>query len=293
LPVAPFYFLKRHPLGIDAHFDFVLVLTYAFPAQMLMPLLSPGLNLDTYQDAQSDSPPLGFVAVAVVRTKNMRPKPLPPELGQDYMLIGYRLFVRYTTLAGQRLRGLKILRSDVNSSSIATSGNLLTHYNFQYSTINYSVEAGRLRLSSRPTDGRSNLTVLATLPGRPAKKGDQQKEVVEDEKQEEAEERESNKVIVPLPANSPFKTVKEALKFAGPMPFTFDYEKETNSIVRVEGVRQNWHPQPLQVEVEEIDFLKQAPFDQVEAQLCSAFYITDIPYYWKPGITEALPAGKI
>ncbi|MBU6451713.1 MAG: DUF2071 domain-containing protein [Cyanobacteria bacterium REEB67] len=281
MPVAPFYLLKRHPLGVDAHFDFVLVLTYAFPARLLAPLLPPGLVLDTYQSAQPESPALGFVAVAIVRTKNMRPKPLPPELGQDYMLVGYRLFVRYTALAGQRLRGLKILRSDVNSASIVASGNLLTHYNFQYSAIACSADTSQLRLTSRPTDGKSNLSVRAYLPGKLTKN-------------EREKEEKNAKVAIEraplLPAGSPFKTVKEALKFAGPMPFTFDYEKETNSIVRVEGIRQNWHPQPVQVEVEEIGFLNQAPFDQVEAQLCSAFYITDIPYFWKSGITEALPS---
>ena len=48
---------KRHPLAIRAFFRHCLVLTYAFPREILEPLLPPALTLDTYED-------LGFVAVA-------------------------------------------------------------------------------------------------------------------------------------------------------------------------------------------------------------------------------------
>ena len=54
----------------------------------------------------------------------------------------------------------------------------------------------------------------------------------------------------PLPEGSPFPDLKEARKFAGPLPFTFDYEEETHSIVRIQGVRQRWNPEPVAVEVD-------------------------------------------
>ena len=82
--------------------------------------------------------------------------------------------------------------------------------------------------------------------------------------------------------------MREALKFAGPLPFTFDFEPETNSIIRIEGVRKEWHPQPISVEVEECSFFQQEPFRQVKPVLCSAFYIKDVPYYWKAGVCEKL-----
>ena len=92
--------------------------------------------------------------------------------------------------------------------------------------------------------------------------------------------------------NSPFQSVREALKFAGPMPFTFDYERETNSIIRVEGVRQNWQPKTVAVDVGKITFFQQLPFSQAIPILCSAFFLQNIPYYWKSGIVEKLlPVG--
>ncbi len=256
MTVLPFYLLKRHPLPVEAHFDFVLVLTYAFPAHILRPLLPPGLELDTFGD-------LGFVAVAIVRTCKMRPRGWPELVSRDYVLIGYRIFVRYKTQAGKRLRGLKILRSDASRRSVVAAGNQMTHYNFKHAKIDFQINKETLSIKSKSQDGQSDLTVKATL---------------DDDK-------------ASLPAGSPFSSIKEALKFAGPMPFTFDYESESNSIIRVEGVRKNWHPRPVGVEVTRADFFTAAPFNAVEPLLCSAFYISDVPYYWKSGIVEAVKPG--
>ncbi len=59
-----------------------------------------------------------------------------------------------------------------------------------------------------------------------------------------------------LPETSPFRSLKEARQFEGPLPHTFDFEKETNSIVIVEGVRQNWLPRSISVDVKTLDFFK-------------------------------------
>ena len=256
MTALPFYLLKRHALAIEAHFDFVLVLTYAFPAHVLQPLVPPGLVLDTFGD-------LAFVALAIVRTGKMRPRGWPALLSRDYILVGYRIFVRYRTLAGKNLRGLKILRSDASRRSVVTAGNLMTHYNFKQAKIDFQINAETLMVQSRSLDKISDLSVSADL-------------------------RRDDEI---LPVGSAFPTIKDALKFAGPMPFTFDYERESNSIIRVEGVRQNWHPRPVAVDVSQVDFFKQAPFDQVVPLLCSAFYVKDIPYYWKAGIVEQLTSN--
>jgi hypothetical protein len=248
------YILKRHPVVVEAHFDFVLVLTYAFPKALLEPLLSPGLELDTYGD-------LAFVAVAVVQTRRMKPKGSPSFLGQDYLLVGYRIFVRYKTLEGRHLRGLQILRSDTDSHSMAAVGNLLTHYHFHGAAMKYAYGEQKLTFSSKAFDNKRELIVTACL--------------------DSADDY--------LPENSPFPSVREALKFAGPMPFTFDYERETNSIIRVEGVRQNWQPKPVAVDVGKITFFQRLPFSQTAPVLCSAFFLQNIPYYWKSGIVEKLP----
>lgn len=250
----PAYLLKRHPLVIEAHFDFVFVLTYAFPKALLQSLLSPGLELDTYGD-------LAFVAVALVQTRGMRPKGIPNVFGQNYLLTGYRIFVRYKTLEGRTLRGLQILRSDTDSQTMAIVGNWLTHYGFHAAAMHYTITEQKLTVSSKAFDGKSELALTATLDCAEAY----------------------------LPNTSPFTSVREALKFAGPMPFTFDYEPQTNSIIRVEGVRQNWQPKPVAVDVSKITFFEQQPFANTDPQLCSAFFLKDVPYWWKAGIVEKLP----
>ena len=141
--------------------------------------------------------------------------------------------MRYKTRAGQSLRGLKILRSDVNSHLVEAVGNAMTHYNFHYSKIKWKRDQNSIALVSKPGDKLTTLDVKAHLDSL----GDDY-----------------------LPDSSPFTSVREALKFAGPMPFTFDYEKETDSIIRVEGVRQNWHPRTLAVDVGPVGFFRPGTF---------------------------------
>src|SRR5690348_2150399 len=40
--------LQRHPIPMACHFGHGLVVTWALPAQVLDPLIPPGLDLDTY-----------------------------------------------------------------------------------------------------------------------------------------------------------------------------------------------------------------------------------------------------
>jgi hypothetical protein len=101
--------LRRHPFPIQAHFRNCLTLTYALPADVLRPLLSPGLELDTAGG-------YGFVAVALVQAESLRPAGLPLALGQDFFLAGYRVFTTFRAPNGRRLRGLRILRSDADPS---------------------------------------------------------------------------------------------------------------------------------------------------------------------------------
>jgi hypothetical protein len=50
-----------------------------------------------------------------------------------------------------------------------------------------------------------------------------------------------------LPAGSPFASWKEARRFAGPLPFTFTYLPKEEKVMIVEGVRQGWSPQPVNI----------------------------------------------
>ena len=107
-----FELLKNHPFAVEAFFESSFVLTFAFPKEQIQPLIPECLQLDTFQDKWA------FVAVAMVQTKNLRPKGLPEFLGNDFFLIGYRVFVRYTTHEGKRLRGLYILKSETDKKKM-------------------------------------------------------------------------------------------------------------------------------------------------------------------------------
>ena len=246
------HLLKRHALPIKAHLQTSLVLAYAVPAAALRPFLPPGLTLDVYGD-------FGFLAVALVETRQLRPAFLPAKMGLSFFLSGYRIFTRYRTTAGRTLRGLRILRSDTDKFSMQFFGNLLTHYRYERSRCRverteqkYTVEIS--------TGGGADLFVEADMSARP----------------------------VSLPTGSPFADFREARKFAGPLPFTFDYENETDSIIRVEGVRQQWNPRPVSVTVHRNAFLDGDPFRAAGAVLANAFFLENVPYSWRPGIREKL-----
>jgi len=248
------YRLQRHALPIQAHFRASLVLAYAVPAPVLLRFLPPGLALDTFGD-------YGFLAIALVDTRDLRPIGLPEPFGVSFMLSGYRIFTRYKTTEGRTLRGLRILRSDTNKRSMEWFGNLLTHYKYERSHFEVLRANGTYEIQVRTPGGCADLHVEADLAAPPAAP----------------------------PPGSPFADFKEARKFAGPLPFTFDYERQTNSIIRVEGVRQQWNPRPVAVTVHRNAFLEREPFYSSGAVLANAFFLEDVPYAWRPGVREPLP----
>ncbi|MBX7058937.1 MAG: DUF2071 domain-containing protein [Leptospirales bacterium] len=246
------HLLRRHPFAVRAHFDYSAVLTYALPANILQPLLPPGLELDQREG-------LGFAAIAMVKTRRLRPAVFPALLGQDFFLIGYRIFSRFTTREGRRLRGLRILRSETDRRRMVCSGNLLTHYHYHYAPIHAAWSEENLHVVR---EGGMDVVFHKKSDAR-------------------------------LPSGSPFADWREARMYAGPLPFTFDYEQETHSIVIIEGVRQNWTPQAVEAEVRTLDFFDQPQFQGVRPQLCSAFIVENIPFMWKKGRRELLNAQSI
>jgi len=239
-------FLKNHPFAVETYFENSIVLSYAIAKEELIDLIPECLELDTFNDKWA------FVALAMVRTKSLRPKGLPKFLGNDFFLIGYRVFVRYTDKRGKRLRGLYILKSETNKSKMSFFGNIFTHYNYTTTDINYLKEGENLSIRSE----KSNLDVLIN-PDKPE---------------------------VKLPKMSPFSSWKEARRFAGPLPFTFTYNKEKKEVLIIEGVRQNWKPQPLHLEKAEVGFINSKGFKNIN--LANAFVVSNIPYYWKKGKVE-------
>ncbi len=239
-------FLNNHPFAVETFFETSLVLTFAVPKEELSALIPECLELDTFEDKWA------FVAVALVATKNLRPKGFPEFMGNDFFLIGFRVFVRYTNNAGKRLRGLYILKSETNKLKMSFFGNIFTHYNYTTTDINFANNKDELSVISK----KSNLEIRV--------------------KKTDAE--------VKLPQYSPFKDWKEARRFAGPLPFTFTYNQATKEVLIIQGVRENWTPKAIEVLQYNVGFINEKNFNGLV--LANAFMIENIPYYWKKGKIE-------
>jgi uncharacterized protein YqjF (DUF2071 family) len=238
--------LKTHPFPVEAFFEHSLVLTFAVPRAELAALLPTPLVPDTFADDW------GFLAVALVQTRHLRPKGFPAWLGQDFFLIGYRAFVRYPSPTGKRLRGLYILRSETDKKRMTALGNLFTHYRYHTVDIAQQHTGGSLHIASKHAG--FHVTLAPPAPE------------------------------IALPPHSPFATWAEARRFAGPLPFTFSADAAAGRMLIVEGVREHWQPQPVAVESYRVGFLEQLGFSQL--RLANAFAVRDIPYAWKKGRTE-------
>lgn len=241
------HLLKRHPVPVSAFFRHSLVLTYAFPPAVLTPLLPPGLILDTWHG-------FGFLAIALVQTENLRPSFLPATMGCKFFLSGYRIFSRFDS-GSRSKRGLRILRSDTDHRLMVCAGNLLTHYNYRFCDATLEESSREIHWTIRTPNSEADLEVRAQIDEDPA----------------------------PLPASSPFHTLAEARRFAGPLPYTFDYEEATGSIIGIRAQRQSWNPRPVAVEVSRNTFLDRKPFQEAVPILANAFHVQNVPYEWQRG----------
>ncbi|MCE2961840.1 MAG: DUF2071 domain-containing protein [Chitinophagales bacterium] len=239
-------FLKNHPFAVEAFFESSLVLTFAVSKEQLQNYIPTCLQLDTFQDKWA------FIAVAMVQTKNLRPKGFPEFLGNDFFLIGYRIFVRYTNNTGKNLRGLYILKSETDKMKMEFFGNIFTHYNYTTTDI-------------KQIDIQNTKEIFSTKSSF---------KIIIDKSDEP----------VSLPEHSLFTDWKEARRFAGPLPFTFTYNEETKEVLIIEGVRKNWRPSPVKVIDYTFNFLDTLALEK--PVLANAFIIENIPYYWKKGKKE-------
>lgn len=240
-------YLKNHPFAVEAFFESSLVFTFAVPKEELQNLIPECLELDTFDDKWA------FVAAAMVQTKNLRPKGFPKFMGNDFFLIGYRVFVRYTNKAGKRLRGLYILKSETDKKKMEIMGNIFTHYNYTTTDIHQTEDKSTTEIHS--VQSKFNVKLSKT---------DQE---------------------ISLPEHSPFADWKEARRFAGPLPFTFTYNQTTKEVLIIEGVRQNWIPKPVKVIDYHFEFLNTLQLKN--PILANTFIIKNIPYYWKKGKIES------
>ncbi|QQR88313.1 MAG: DUF2071 domain-containing protein [Flavobacteriales bacterium] len=243
-----FEVLKNHPFGVVADLERTVVLAFAAPAEELAALLPSFLEPDTFNERW------GFVAMAAVRTRDLRPSGFPKWCGQDFWLIGYRIFVRYPNAVGKRLRGLYILGSETDRRLMAVLGNRFTHYGYRYKPMTAAL--GPHGISLRAKDGSTAVVVK------------------------------DDGAAVALPSDSVFADWIEARRFVGPLPFTFSHNVRKDHVLIVEGSRTNWHPRPVSVVEHRCDFITNLRLS--ELRLSNAFTIDRVPYHWKPGILESL-----
>jgi uncharacterized protein YqjF (DUF2071 family) len=237
--------LKNHPFAVEAFFENSTVLSFAIPKKELEHLIPRHLELDTYNN-------YAFIAIAIVKTKALRPQGFPKFMGNHFTLAGFRIFVTYKTLSGKRLRGLYIIKSETNKKKMAFFGNIFTHYNYTTTDFSFNTKGKNTQIISE----KSKINILY-----------------------------SNKNEVTIPENSPFEDWKKARRYAGPLPYTFTSKKDSNNVLIIQGVRQNWKPNPIEIKSYSIAFLNELNFS--ECILASAFQITNIPYYWKKGKMES------
>lgn len=242
-----FSFIKNHPFAVEAFFESSLVLTFAIPKEQIQQLIPECLELDTFNDKWA------FIAVAMVQTKALRPKGFPKVLGNDFFLIGYRVFVRFKNKAGKHLRGLYILKSETDKKKMEFLGNIFTHYNYTTTDIKQHIQDGTTEINSK----KSNFKIL-----------------IDNSENED----------ISLPTGSPFANWKEARRFSGPLPFTFTYNQADNQVLIIEGVRENWRPIPVKVIDYNFSFIDNMKL--TDTKLANAFIIKSIPYYWKKGKIE-------
>ena len=238
-------FLKNHPFPVAAHFTQSTVLTFAVPKAQLQSFLPESISLDTFNDE------FGFIAVAMVDTKNLRPKGFPEFMGNNFFLIGYRIFVKYVDNRGKRLRGLYIIKSETNKKKMEFFGNIFTHYNYTTTDISFAEKGNLAEISSEKSGFK----------------------LIFEEKEDAV-----------LPETSPFENWKQARRFAGPLPFTFTYEETKKQMLIIQGVRQNWTPKAITVIDQHFDFIEKLNLKGVK--LANAFVIKNVPYHWEKGKKE-------
>jgi hypothetical protein len=239
--------LKRHPFPVVARFERVVAVSFAFPEATLRPLVPEALEIDTYEG-------FGFVTVAMVWTKQLRPAGFPAFLGQDFFLAGYRVFARLRDESGRRLRGLKIVRSETDKRRMVWFGNLTTGYHYRHVKLEIHESGAETRVQTSLANGTPTLDLIF------------------DSRTESAA----------LPDGSPFPDWHTARLFAGPMPFTFSPE-EDGSFVVIEGSRQDWVPRPIAVKQWQVGLFDEEPLRGTKPILANAFAVEGVSYRWQKG----------
>ena len=240
-------FLKRHPFPVLARFDKVVAVSFALPEAALLPLVPKGLEIDSYEG-------FGFITVAMVWTRGLRPAGFPKILGKDFFLAGTRIFTRLQDESGRKLRGLKIIRSETDKRTMVWSGNLMTGYNYRLVNVEFE-------------ESPQGTRIVTSLPS-----GEVTMDVCFDDTNPEPG----------LPEGSPFPDWRTARRFAGPMPFTFSPEND-GSFTVIEGSRESWKPRPVEVKSWDVGLFRKGVLRGSTPVLANAFVVEGVDYRWSKG----------
>jgi len=241
------YAFKRHPFPVIARFDRVVAVSFAFPEEVLSAMVPRGLAIDSYEG-------FGFVTVALVWTRKLRPAGFPEFLGRDFFLSGTRIFTRLEDESGRRLRGLKIIRSETDKRTMVWAGNLMTSYNYRQARVSIHEEGAETRIVVKGMDGEVSLDLCF-----------------------DAQSPDPS-----LPQGSPFPDWRTARRFAGPMPFTFSPVSDGRFVV-IEGSRDEWKPRPVVVKSWEVGLFKETSLRGATPVLANAFVVEGVDYRWEKG----------
>lgn len=231
-----------HPFAVRAFFEESLVLTYSVDPADVQHLVPAGMRLDQHDGC-------AFMAAAFVQTKSLRPACLPSWFGRNFLLAGYRLFVR-CQVGNRELRGLLVLRSTTDRRSMVRLGNLFTRYRYEYADIRMKRDAGRLSVwqAGEPGDTLDLEADVASEDGT-------------------------------LPRGSVFQNERSARKFAGPLPFTFTPVR--GHVLVIGSKRTDWTPKIVQVSVRNDEAIRRRLGHTI--RLAAAFHVTGVPYRWDRG----------
>jgi hypothetical protein len=230
-------------IDLAVHVRHRLMLTYAWPRELLEPMIPVGLEPATYGA-------LGFVSVALVHAESVRPAPLPQRVGGPCDLVGYRVLVRRRDARGRMLQGSSPLRGDADGGPIVRLGCLLTGGRYRKADLEFDERPGILEIVARTPDEAADVHVVADLTSRPA----------------------------PLPRGSPFLSLQEARRF-GVAGSRFHLQDASEGIAVAASPARN--AEPISVEVRQLAFFEQAPFDLRAPMLASAFHDADVEYVWE------------
>lgn len=228
-----------------------VLLAYRTPAASVAHLLPGGLELVTHGQ-------WAFWNIVACRVESMRPTFFPRWMGNSYIHVAYRLYVRANAQA-EVLEGLYFVRSDADNLSVCLLGNRATDFRFHKAVIRLSVSDEAVSLSTSGTREGAGDAELRAGVGEPT-----------------------------LTSESCFESYAFARQFLKYRPLALSPDRRGRRIKVAEVFRDEsaWRESPLVVSKARWGFFDSLA--QHDAQLELATRVEPLDYRWTLGKTCAL-----